>query len=179
LTWKNNATIPMALNYYVQRSTNPGFTANVTAFSIPVQVTFADTTVQGSTTYYYRVRAENQNSFSVWSSPVTATSGAVAGKAATSLTISRGPSSTVRNGEPFVLSGAISPVFAASVTIQFQRPGSTVWQTYRTVTTSASTGRYSFSTSTSVLGLWSFRAVYAGDATHLASQSSVVTVLIN
>lgn len=77
------------------------------------------------------------------------------------LTISRGSSYTVLAGAPF--------------TIQYQRPGSTVWQTFRTVTTNASTGGYSFTTSTSITGIWSFRAVFAGNGTCLGSQSPVVT----
>jgi FtsP/CotA-like multicopper oxidase with cupredoxin domain len=177
LLWTNNASLPAATNYYVQRSTNASFTANVSAFSIPVQTTFVDTTVQGGT-YYYRVRAENINSFSTWTNTVSAVVSGTSTKTPTSLTISRGPSYTVLNGEPFRISGAITPPFAASVTIQYQRPGSTVWSTYRTVTTTASTGAYSFSTSTTVKGIWSFRAIYAGNATYLGSQSPVVTVQI-
>jgi FtsP/CotA-like multicopper oxidase with cupredoxin domain len=178
LSWKNNATLPKVLNFYVQRSTNASFTANLTAFSMPVQTTYTDTAVNGGTTYYYRVRAENQNSFSVWTNVASATVAAQAGKIATSLTISRGNSFTVINGEPFTISGAISPAFATSVTIQYLRPGSTVWQTFRTVTTNATTGRYSLTSSTSVRGVWSFRAVFAGNATYLSSQSPVVTLQI-
>ena len=91
------------------------------------------------------------------------------------LTISRGSSYTVLAGEPFTISGVITPHFAVSITIQYQRPGSTVWQTFRTVTTNASTGAYSFTTSTSITGIWSFRAVFAGNGTCLGSQSPVVT----
>jgi FtsP/CotA-like multicopper oxidase with cupredoxin domain len=178
LTWHNNATNPPATNYYIQRSTSPLFTANPTSFTTPVQATFTDTTVQGAVTYYYRVRAETQNSFSTWSNTATVTVAAAATKATTALTISRGSSFTVLSGEPFTISGQITPVFAAVVTVQYMRPGSTVWTTLRTVTTSASTGRFSFSTSSSVKGIWSFRALYAGDATYLGSQSAVVQVQI-
>ena len=178
LLWKNNATIPLVLNFYVQRSTNASFTANVTAFSTPVQITFTDTTVQGGTTYYYRVRAENQNSYSVWSGTASATTVAASGKVATSLTISRGASYTVLNGEPFTISGVITPHFGATVTIQYQRPGSTVWTTFRSATANAVTGAYSTTMSTSVKGIWSFRAVFAGNATYLGSQSPVVTKLV-
>jgi hypothetical protein len=174
LTWVNHATIPAATNYYVQRAANSSFTTSVTAFTTPVQTTYSDTTVQNGT-YYYRVRAENQNSFSVWSNTAVATVTGTATKTPTTLTISRGASYTVINGEPFTISGAIAPPFAASITIQYQRPGSTVWQTFRTVTANATTGAYSFTTSTSTLGIWSFRAVFAGNTTYLGSQSPVVT----
>jgi len=67
------------------------------------------------------------------------------------------------------------PECAGVWTIQYQRPGSTVWQTFRTVTANASTGVHSFATSTTTRGIWSFRAVFAGDGTYLGSQSPVVT----
>jgi FtsP/CotA-like multicopper oxidase with cupredoxin domain len=178
LAWTNNATIPFALDYYVQRSTNASFTANVTAFTTPVQATFTDTSVQGGVTYFYRVRAENQNSFSVWTNTASATVSGTPAKIATTLTISRGPSTSVLNGEPFRISGAITPASAASVVIQYQRPGSTVWQTFRTVTTNAITGAYSFTAATSVRGLWRFRAVFAGNTAYLGSQSPVVTLQV-
>jgi FtsP/CotA-like multicopper oxidase with cupredoxin domain len=178
LLWANHATLPAATNYYIQRSTNASFTANVVAFSVPVQATYTDLAVVGGATYYYRVRAENVNSFSAWTNTASATVSGTPGKIATSLTISRGPSFVVINGEPFTISGAITPPFAAPITIQYQRPGSSVWQTFRTVTASASTGAYSFRTSTSVRGIWSFRAVFAGNGTYLGSQSPVVTVSI-
>jgi hypothetical protein len=178
LAWTNHATLPAATNYYIQRSTNASFTANVTHFSVPVQTTYSDTAVVGGTTYYYRVRSETVNSFSAWTNTASATAAGVPGKIATSLTISRGPSFTVQNGEPFTISGAITPPFAAPITIQYQRPGSTVWQTFRTVTANATTGAYSFRTSTSTRGVWSFRAVFAGNGTYLPSQSPVVTVSI-
>jgi FtsP/CotA-like multicopper oxidase with cupredoxin domain len=177
LLWKNNATTPAATNYYIQRSTNANFTANVTAYSFAPQTTYTDTAVLGGTTYYYRVRAETSNSFSAWSDTATATVAGTPAKTPTSLTISRGSSITVLSGEPFVISGTLTPAMAAQVTVQYQRPGSTTWTTYRTVTTST-LGKYSFTTSTTVKGQWSFRAVYAGSSTYLASQSPVVTVLI-
>jgi hypothetical protein len=176
LTWVNHATIPFALNYLVQRSTNASFTANVVSFTVPVQTTFTDTSVI-SGTYYYRVRAENQNSFSAWTNTANATVSGSSVKTPTTLTISRGNSFTVLNGEPFRISGAITPPFAALITVQSQRPGSTVWTTLRTLTTTTS-GTYSFSASTSVLGVWNFRAVFAGNATYLPSQSPVVSVQI-
>jgi FtsP/CotA-like multicopper oxidase with cupredoxin domain len=175
LLWTNNASLPAATDYLIQRSTNVGFTASVTSFTVPVQTTYVDTAVIASTKYYYRVRAENVNSFSTWSNVASATVAAGSVKTPTSLTISRGASYTVLNGEPFTISGVITPQIAVPVTIQYLRPGSAVWTTYRTVTTSASTGAYSVTLSTSVVGIWSFRAVYAGNGTYLGSQSPVVT----
>jgi hypothetical protein len=177
LAWVNNATIPFALNYLVQRSTNASFTANVTSFTVPVQTTYTDTAVVGGITYYYHVRAENQNSFSAWTNTAAAAVSGSTAKLPTSLTISRGPSFTVLLGEPFGISGAITPASAAVITIQSQKPGSTAWTTLRTLTTTTA-GTYSFNVAAGIRGLWSFRAVFAGNSSYLGSQSPVVTVQI-
>jgi FtsP/CotA-like multicopper oxidase with cupredoxin domain len=68
VAWTDNATNPAATMYTVQRATDAAFTANVVATAInnPTATSFNDTTVAVATTYYYRVRAENDASFSVW-----------------------------------------------------------------------------------------------------------------
>ncbi len=69
LSWTNNATNPAATDFLVQRATDSGFTANVTTFTVSAPATaYTDTTVTTGT-YYYRVRAENSISYSVWTDP--------------------------------------------------------------------------------------------------------------
>jgi phosphodiesterase/alkaline phosphatase D-like protein len=67
LAWANHWTVPVATNVLVQRATNIAFSQNTTAFSAPANaVTYVDTAVAPNTHYYYRVRAENANSYSQW-----------------------------------------------------------------------------------------------------------------
>ena len=75
LTWVNNATVRVATNLVIQRATNPAFTMGVTTFNVadPAATTFSDTTLAGSTTYYYQIRAENEFAYSVWSNTAIVT----------------------------------------------------------------------------------------------------------
>jgi FtsP/CotA-like multicopper oxidase with cupredoxin domain len=68
VAWTDNATTPAATMYTVERATDSGFTQNVvdTAVNNPAATSFNDTTIAHATTYYYRVRAENDPSFSTW-----------------------------------------------------------------------------------------------------------------
>jgi hypothetical protein len=91
LAWANNWTLPKATNSLVQRATNAAFTSNVTTVSVAAgDVGYVDTAVDPNTQYYYRVRAENANSYSVWTKTVAAKTPAVAltPNAPTGLTIS-------------------------------------------------------------------------------------------
>jgi hypothetical protein len=79
LGWKNNAKTPAATSFTIQRATDAAFTVNAVSFS---NVGLSPTTyndaagLAGSTTYYYRVRAENTAAYSPWSGAVSvATSG--------------------------------------------------------------------------------------------------------
>ncbi len=75
LTWTDNSTTPKATNFYIQRATDPGFTANLTYFTVPgptPPTTFTDTTPADGTTYYYQVRAENSVAYSLWSGTASA-----------------------------------------------------------------------------------------------------------
>jgi FtsP/CotA-like multicopper oxidase with cupredoxin domain len=80
LAWTDNAApvagmpLPAATMYTVQRATDAAFTANVVTFPALAAnaVTYSDTTGVAGTPYFYRVRAENAPSFSVWIS-LTAT----------------------------------------------------------------------------------------------------------
>ncbi|MEI6727779.1 MAG: hypothetical protein WCN81_16365, partial [Actinomycetes bacterium] len=78
LAWTNNATNPAATDFVVQRATDVGFTTNVASVTISGPATAYTDTPLTAGTYYYRVRAENAISYSVWSplptdAPVTAT----------------------------------------------------------------------------------------------------------
>ena len=67
LAWTDNATNPAATDNLIQRATDAGFTQNVTTVSIAGAATsYSDSSVAAGTTYYYRVRAENAISYSVW-----------------------------------------------------------------------------------------------------------------
>ncbi len=68
VAWTDNATIPAATIYTVERATDAAFTQNVvdTPVNNPAATSFNDGTVASGTTYYYRVRAEDAASFSVW-----------------------------------------------------------------------------------------------------------------
>ena len=74
LTWANNATYPTATQMTIQRATNAAFTQNLTTFTTTgTATTYTDSTVASGQTYYYRVRAENDVSYSTWSNTVTVT----------------------------------------------------------------------------------------------------------
>jgi len=79
LRWTNNWTLPAATSVKVMRATNSAFTTNVTSMSTTAgAVSLVDTSVVDNTQYYYRVRAENANSYSVWSNTAgSMTAGAI------------------------------------------------------------------------------------------------------
>ena len=74
LAWTNNWTNPAATDNLIQRATDAGFTQNVTQFTIAGAATgYTDSAVTAGTTYYYRVRAENDISYSTWTAAAQAT----------------------------------------------------------------------------------------------------------
>ena len=90
LAWTNNWTLPAATNVLIQKATNAAFTSGVTTVSRPASDTaYIDTAVVAGTQYYYRVRAENANSYSVWSNKAGSKTAGVVGLplAPTNLTI--------------------------------------------------------------------------------------------
>jgi len=99
LAWTNQWNLPKSTNTYIQRATNSAFTSNVVTMSIsPTLASYVDTDVASNTQYYYRVRAENTNSYSVWTKTVGAKTPAVLStpSAPTGLTISGATRSSLR-----------------------------------------------------------------------------------
>lgn len=94
LRWVNNATIPAATMYRVERANDSGFTTGIRYFIIngATVTSYLDTTANG-VAYHYRVRAENAAAYSPWAPAVIP--GAIPA-APTSLRIS-GTAITIRN----------------------------------------------------------------------------------
>jgi hypothetical protein len=80
LAWTRNWTLPAATNVLVQRATNSAFTSGVTNYPlVSANATgYVDTGVAANTQYYYRVRAENANSYSPWTNTAAAKTAPVA-----------------------------------------------------------------------------------------------------
>ncbi|MEI6622728.1 MAG: fibronectin type III domain-containing protein [Actinomycetes bacterium] len=73
LNLTKNWTNPLATSLLIERSTNANFTGATTKLTGAAgATTFVDSTVAVTTTYYYRARAENANSYSSWSNTASA-----------------------------------------------------------------------------------------------------------
>ena len=88
LHWTDTAGAAPVTHMVLRRAADPGFTTALADFPLGAAATsYTDTTVTEGTTYYYRVRAENEASNSAWSSTVsivyTTVPAAPAGLAAT------------------------------------------------------------------------------------------------
>jgi len=67
LAWTDNATVPSATNFLVQRANNAGFTSGVVSTPVAVPATgWTDATTASGQTYWYRVRSENAIGYSTW-----------------------------------------------------------------------------------------------------------------
>jgi hypothetical protein len=68
VAWTDNATTPAATMYTVERATDAAFTQNVVDVSVnnAAATSMNDSTVTSGTTYYYRVRSENDVGYSAW-----------------------------------------------------------------------------------------------------------------
>lgn len=100
-------------------------------------------------------------------------------KTATQLTLFISRESRLRGGT-YTVYGDISPAFAgASIVIQARKPGSTTWLTQPVSPRATDArGHYSVSTHLHTVGVWTYRAVFAGDATHLESTSATHSIRI-
>ena len=68
LRWTAPLFPPPAVGYVVQRATDEGFTKDVRTFTAAADAAaYTDTTAQGGSTYFYRVRAEAVAGWSPWS----------------------------------------------------------------------------------------------------------------
>ena len=67
LAWTNNATWPEETSFTVQRATDDAFSSGLASYTTTDTASFVDSSTADSTTYSYRVRAENAVSYSVWS----------------------------------------------------------------------------------------------------------------
>jgi FtsP/CotA-like multicopper oxidase with cupredoxin domain len=119
LTWANRWTQPKATSVTVQRATDAAFKSGVKSWSLePKATSFSDTSVAPLTRYYYRVRAENDISYSTWT----------AGKAVTpgqTLSI-RANRTTIARGRTLRLGGTLTPKDdGAVVMLLVKRPGAT------------------------------------------------------
>ena len=72
ITWVNHSsstTNPVQTMETIERASNATFTSALATFTAAANATsYTDSTVTEGSTYYYRVRAENTNSYSPWSS---------------------------------------------------------------------------------------------------------------
>ncbi len=136
LTWTAHAGTAPATRLRIQRATNSGFTSGVTdILAGPAATSYTDSGVAQGTTYYYRVRAENQVSNSAWSStasilvprpvpaaPANLTTRAYAqglASASIDLTWTENPAAAVTG---FTIQAATSPAFTTGVTTSTAGP---------------------------------------------------------
>lgn len=74
VTWRNNALVPAATDFVVQRADDTAFTVNVLSSTVGAAATsWTDGSAAAGSTYHYRVRAENSVSYSVWSADTSVT----------------------------------------------------------------------------------------------------------
>jgi FtsP/CotA-like multicopper oxidase with cupredoxin domain len=155
LAWTNNATIPAATNFFLQRATNAAFTAGVVTFSVNAPTVTLVNSPVGAGTYFYRVRAESAVGFSTWSNVVTVV------VVRPTITITRTPASILL-GATVLLSGRATPFTAGQlVQVWFRRPGRTTFSILSNRTPAAS-GAWSYRYRPTLRGTYSFYAVYQG-----------------
>jgi FtsP/CotA-like multicopper oxidase with cupredoxin domain len=120
ISWVNNATVPKATNFFIQRSTDSAFKKDVKSFSVAADVTtFTDGSALPYLTYYYRVRAENKISYSTWATANAVTPG---------MTLSIVRSARVIKPRQFVtLSGTLNPAGSNTVAVYVKAPHTSQW----------------------------------------------------
>jgi len=154
----------------------PGSSAWVTFRTLTTKSdgTFSCTTLTRSLgTSQYRVLCAAATGWLASTSPVRSVAIVTT---ATSLTLASSET-TVDAGVSFVLSGALSPGHVGVVTVQHKFPGSNVWVTFRTLTTT-SDGAFSCTTLTRSAGTSQYRVLCAASGGWHASTSPAVSVAI-
>jgi hypothetical protein len=135
LNWTVPASTVPVTQLDIERATSSGFTSNVTDTLVgPTLRTYTDSNVVKGTTYYYRVRAENQVSDSAWSNvasilvplppaaPANLTARAIASgfaSAAIDLTWTENTTLAVTG---FTIQSATNPAFTIGVTASTASP---------------------------------------------------------
>ncbi len=121
LAWTKNWTLPTSTNTLLQRATNSAFTVGLSQIPLSADATsYVDTAVTAGTTYYYRVRAENSNSYSVWTKTASAKTPGAAGLplAPQNLTIGTVTRTTI----PITWTNPAGPAVTNNV-VQYSRSG--------------------------------------------------------
>jgi len=83
--------------------------------------------------------------------------------------------SEVRMDETVTLSGAISPAHAATVTLAFTRPDTSI---FTGTTSSGADGSYAYVLTCDMGGSWTVTASWAGDSDHQGASSSLLTFTV-
>ena len=162
LSWVNKATVPKVTNFFIQRSIDSAFKSDIKSFNVGANVTtLTDTTALPYKTYYYRVRAENNISYSAWATSNAVTPGMT-------LTIRAG-ARTLRLHRFVTLSGSLSPAGGQTVAVYMKAPRSSRWvQIANRALTSGTSWKYSYRPARR--GTYRFYAAYG------TVQSSVISV---
>src|SRR5665811_94115 len=138
LSWVNKATVPKVTNFFIQRSTDSAFKSDIKSFNVGANVTrLTDTTALPYQTYYYRVRAENNISYSTWATSNAVTPGMT-------LTIRAG-ARTLKFHKFVTLSGSLSPAGGETAAVYMKAPRSSRWvQIANRALTSGTSWKYSY-----------------------------------
>jgi hypothetical protein len=126
LNWAMPAGSLPATSFVIQRSSNASFTANLRTFTVNSATarSYTDTTVGWTTTYYYRVRAENSASFSTWSNTANATTPGQLSLAPTGLHLNSRTRTSLNVGWTNPTGG----IAAGSRIVQYKVNGTTTWR---------------------------------------------------
>ena len=168
LTWQNTASTPAATSNLVQRALDADFTTGVTEIWVDAAAsTYTDNSnLAAETTYYYRVRAENDVAYSAWTSTASVTTPPPTPSAPIDLTGNL-------TGPPRVLNLSWTPGSTNATTFRIQRAaGNNQFQTIANI--AASLTNYVDST-TDANQTYRYR-VYAINASGTSPASSILMI---